>query len=141
MIEKLEFQLVDGFKIAKGGEEIDAETLSISSPTNKVIKYVSILDNELHKAMFNMAQKNISSTEKQDTETEIDGSDIIMALSGGDADLVKCYDCLEKILPLTCFVNDTIPFTTHMYSKMNYKDTKNLLGEYLKFFLGTSLTN
>ena len=142
MTEKLKFELKVGFDIAKGGEKEDAEYLSITAPSNKVIQHVSILDEEMFKAVMTFTNHNKSDSKNNEgqaaKEETFDGSEIVMMLGAGKADLGKCFKALSQILCVTCTVNDTTPFTSYMFVKMSYIETKRLLGEYIKFFLNSS---
>ena len=146
MQKKLNYELREKFEVALKGESVEVDSIEMSAPTNQIVDYVTILDNEFNKAIFQMSQMEVKEESRQenDVETEISSQSILMALSGAKTDLRKCHDALKNILIKTAWVKNgetRIKFESGMYNKMSYNDTKNLLGEYLKFFLSISLSN
>lgn len=142
----LKYELKTKFKIANKGEQKDASFLQITAPANNVINHVSVLDREFNKALLSFSKINSdlvknNKTDNEITEKDISGNELIMMLQAGGGDLKECYESLKSILLLTCFVDGQIQFTSSMFEKMDYQDTKALLGEYLKFFFGTFLDN
>ena len=146
-MEILKYELKEPFDIHEKGELVQAKFIEINGPSNLVLRHVSVLDAEMNKAIFKFArmekEKTSSRVEESENEStekhELSGSDILMALNGSGGDVGKCYDSLKSILKLSCFVNANVQFTGSMFDKMSYIDTKEILGEYLKFFLASSL--
>lgn len=135
----LKYEFKKSFEIAKGGEQERATFLEITAPTNTVIKHVSFLDKEMHKGLFKMSSGATEQDIPEGGAKEITSDELMMALASSDVKLDKCYNELLRILEKNCKINGVTKFTEPMFNKMHYSDTKSLLGEYLKFFLCTSL--
>jgi len=141
-MEKLKYDLKEKFNLAKKGDMEEANFLVVNAPSNKVINHVSFIDREVNKAIMTFSKDQIVDSAKRPDvpeNQEISSEELLMALQAGNGNMEKCYGALKQILISSCMVDETIPFTSSMYEKMHYQDTKSLLGEYIKFFLTSSL--
>lgn len=138
-METLTYTLKKPLVYASQGIEEEAKTLEITAPTNKVIKAVCRLDAQLTKALTGLLNQNFFKDSKEEGKKELDSKDYLFLLGSGGADLDKCYDDLKVILRHTCKIDGKENMTDILFDRMEYSETKNLLGEYLKFFLGSSL--
>jgi len=135
----MNYELKTSFKYAKGGDNEDATFLDISSPSNKVIKHVTLIEKQLFKAINNVAKE--TDEQRGSKDEKVRGEDLIMALASGDANLEKCYEAFKQILTASCSINGDDKFKVEHFERMSYADTKCLLGEYISNFLFTSLAN
>jgi len=136
----MRFDLKVPFTYGNKGEQKEAKFIEVHAPNNLVLEEVTIIDQELNKAFFNMLSKNLSDdSSNSQANVELKGSDIIRLMSGCNAEMINCYEALKKILIKTSKVDSEIELTQYLYEKLDYQDTKGLLGEYIKFFLSSSL--
>ena len=137
----LKYELKAGLPIAVSGEEAEASFLEITSPTNEVSTHVSTLDSQFNKALIKMSELGEGKEqEKPEEDFELSGKEVSMMLASGGANLELCFKSLSKILQKTCKIDGEKSFTEVHFRRMDYNDTKMLLGEYIGFFLSSSLT-
>jgi hypothetical protein len=142
MNKEFKYNLIDGFEYASNGIVKKSYCLTIKAPKMKVACYTAILEREFFKAM-----ENVPKNEQQDKNSKSDAlkaSDYTMLLSAY-GDIQKCYDALTKILidgrfeNAVCKIDDLEKMTESLIEELSLTDIKNVLGEYYRNFLLTSL--
>ena len=137
----LKYDLKDPITFTRGGESEEGKTLEITAPLNDVWKHTSKLDSEVNKAFmsFQSSFKSPNTTQDKAESKESSGDDIAQMISMGGANMDVCFPALCAILEKTCKIEGTTAFTSGMFNKMSYRDTRSLMGSYIKFFLVSSL--
>ena len=138
-METLVHSFKDHFELSIGGEKVKAESISLPSPNNYVIKQITVLDQEFSKAMMSMSEK--SSDAEPDKDAKITGKEIFMMMSAGGAKLPACFDAIKQICLKQGKINDQASVTDHIFNQMSFRDTKELLGGYVNSFLFSSLVD
>ena len=135
----MKYDLKVPFRYAKKGQEEEAIFIEVSAPSGKTRNDVAIIDQELGKALKNLSKDSIQSQSSSNEQTEIDDVQIITLMNCYGSDMNLCYDSLEKILVRSARVDGDIPLTSYLIENIDYQDIKGLLGNYVKFFLSSSL--
>jgi ribosomal protein L3 len=142
--------------VSVDGDIIEAQSVEIFAPNNKVYKEVNIIDVEFNKSRSNAIQKSMDmvkdmseskieqlkkmqSSEKEKTP---EPSEIISEMIQNGADMNKCFDALKEILTkqttkASCLI-DTVPMKKEHFDELSVIDTKEILGKYIINFLGIS---
>lgn len=144
------------FKYHSKGELVDATLITVKAPSNKVGKFLYIIENERGKAVRYLQdrqdkidQPNTNAivddiVDENGAEAEIKESDVVDLLSAAGSDLGRCFDALKGILTAgnndnpVAVINNEERVTDGIFDKMSYNDTKSLLGRYILDFLSTS---
>lgn len=140
--------LIIPFEIPKGGQLVDACSITVEAPTNKIIGYLAVIEQEVKKSeLETMALfKNVigdvafekmrieAEGKKESVQSENNIVDSI--ITGGDIN--KCYIALCEILRQSATI-DGVKMTQPLWEKMNPVDTKLILGAYIQNFIVTSL--
>ena len=140
--------LLSQFEYAREGQRVQAETLTVYAPSNKILPFTSVLEQEYSRSMISLAHKMRGMENQNEAEVKEDGSDEsanqVVLLLGADGDLQKCYEALRHILisgntdKPACRVDNVQKLTMPIYDGMSPKDTKIILGKYIINFLGFS---
>ena len=137
-----EYKFTKIFKVASDGNFIDAEFIVITEPPNSLINDVNIIQQQFLKSLSESSSKrNIESKETSNTKesesiiNDFGAKEIFIGLSQSGANLQLCIEKLKSILIKTAKINDSIQFTSDMFSKLSIKDVNTILGGYLKTFL------
>ena len=143
--------LISPFEYAREGQKVQAELLTVYAPSNKILPFTSVLEQEYSRSLISLAQKMRGMENQNDAEVNEDGSDTsanqVVLLLGSDGDLQKCYHAFKEILisgnneKPSCRVDNVQKMTTPIFESMSPKDTKIILGKYIINFLGFSLAN
>ncbi len=151
------YELKSPLQYAKDGEMKDGKTLTVSAPTNRVMKQVAFIEQEYEKSQIQMMAnfkhavgeqgfsdilKNRGPGEGSEESSQVNTSEsVIKSIMAGGGDIVKCYESLKEILLSgtaqrpTCVADDTVRMTGEMYSDISSLDCKFLLGEYIVNFI------
>ena len=137
------------FKYAKEGEFVDAKTITVKAPSNKVLPYLAVIQQEYAKSMFAISEKSkeipkeISKTKTNDNS---DAEGMIFLMSA-NSDMQKVYDNFRKILvegnakePI-CVIDNSEKMTMPIYEDISPRDINIILGRYIISFLGFSQNN
>lgn len=161
METKFVYEFCDEVKYFKDGKESVAQTLTVFAPNNKVLNETTIIENELNRSQMKALEimRNSFGSEQYDKmvkdkpeeknkDKQIQTPDqIIITMSTGGADLMRCYNALKHILCLKvdgktfCVLDDTEKMTSNIFDDMTPKDTKIILGKYILTFLIASQNN
>jgi len=139
-MEKFEHEFKDHLEIAAKGEKLKAETFHLPAPSNYVIGHVTVLDQEFSKAMLKIAEQEGAGAEEKEN-ADVAASEIILMMSAGGSNLSACYSAMEKIIIKQGKINSEYPVNKVIFDKMSYRDTKEILGGYIKDFLYSSLVD
>ena len=137
----MEYQIKDKFQVARKGEMEDAEVIKIPAPTSKIFKHVSVLDQEIGKALKENVNNELVADDspKDKEEIETSGSDLIFAMTASGFNLEKAFGAFSWILKLGgASLNETIRIEQPIIDKISYRDMKSMIGEYVENFLFTS---
>ena len=142
------YDLKQPFSYSCGGDQKEATHLIIYAPTNKVMQYISVIEKEYNKALFElqekMGDKLEESREKSTVTQDTDSSEMTSMLVSAFGDLMNCYNALKKILGYKqgqngmCYIDGVEPMTEALVESMGVADTKLLLGKYIENFISTS---
>lgn len=134
------------FELMNNGKKDKAQSCTVTSPTNEVLEDISLIEGEFMRAMFKMQKDNPNvkpDDAKENKVDEIDGKVAFLTLIAGGGDVVKCIQALKRIFQKTAKITTTdgsiLQFKELLFDKIEYSETKNLLGEYIKSFLLSSL--
>lgn len=147
--------LIVPFEYHDKGGKIQAQEVTVFAPSNKIIPYTAIIEQEYAKGMISITQFNKgdrqeeqkaqqNETQKENTIEEIE---LFMTMIASGADMPKMYHTFRKILVSgtddkpTCLIDNQQKMTEIMFESMSPKDTRILLGIYIKSFLGMPLGN
>ena len=140
-------ELKKPFSIHKGGESTEAFSITIEAPTNKIISFVAVIEQEVKKSeLATMAlYKNAvgeAAFEKMRIEAEgkresvqPENNIVDQLVTGGEIN--KCYIALQEIMRESATI-DGIKMTQPLWLKMSPVDTKLILGAYIQNFIVTS---
>lgn len=159
-MKKFDYELKHSVEIAGvDGKLIEAVSVEVFAPTNKVMSDVNIIDAEFKKARIYAedkagdkirtltpeqlkAIKEMNDNAKKEIE-DIEPIKIVDDLIAYGADMNKCMLALCNILtsgnkekPM-CRI-DVVKMTKPIFEDLSIYDTKNILGLYIKHFLDTS---
>lgn len=147
--EKFVHEITVPFKYHREGNVVEAHSITINAPSNKVIPFTAVLEQEYSSAIISLTDKlnrtgNLTDDNKADLGATNDNAlQTVMLLASGGG-LQKCYAAFRNILTSgntehpTCVIDDTVKMTHPVYENMSPMDTKILLGKYIISFLGFS---
>jgi hypothetical protein len=158
--DSFEYDFIVNFAYAKGGDQVEAQNITVMAPSNKLLKQISIIESEYRKsenrgvqslkniigdkAMKDMLDiqrdKEAAKKEKTDSESEKDEltpDGVINTMLGNGAKMAECYAALKIILS-SALVDGETKLTSTMFDDMAPVDTKQILGLYIINFLAIS---
>lgn len=161
MKREMKYELKAPFEYSKSGDFVEAKTITVAAPTNRVLKYVSFIEQEFEKSQIQtlanvksalgeqafaaiLENRKFSDKGDPDQDQKIDGETVVKNLMSSGCDIEKCFDHLKQILisgkveKPNCVIDDIERMTEVIFEDMSTIDTKNLLGEYIINFITAS---
>lgn len=142
---EITYQLNKPFSYASDGEMKEASFLVIKAPTNSISKQVNIIEaalNYARKEIIKEASNNDSERKdkkSEDIDPKVMFSFMKMYMDENVSDRVN--EAFKNILThgeketAICLVDANEKLTTELYRKITYKDTQNMLAEYIVNFI------
>ena len=132
------------FEILQSGQEITVESIDFKAPTSRQCFSLGIIDKEYNKALFELSKlaKDNNQTQQDSAKSEDDSEKaktIIQVMELGGSDFGKCVDAMVECLSGTAKYNGEIKVNKTLLGDMPYKQSKQLLGEFVANFISSSL--
>lgn len=139
-MQEFNYPLETPFQYAKGGQMTDAEFITCTAPTSKMMRVCA----ELRQAFFRAAASNADDSESRDpSEADIDaiqGSEVLIAIA--NSTVVELADVMENAKKLlssgVAMIDGEVKLTGTIIDKMSIDDFDELAGQYLVNFIVAS---
>lgn len=136
------YELKSSFKYAKGGEQEDANFISLTAPTFKQIDKVTPIKQAFMSAITGIQDSALASSEVEGDNTEITGEQCIQLMYHWSGDLTSVFLHAEQLFKSgVALVDGETKLTTPLMEKMQVVDFEGLVGEYIANFIAPSLTD
>ena len=138
MDEKKEviYSLLSPIKYAQGGDEVEANFLTLLSPTSKQLKNCA----RLKQAFFRAIKELNSNEESSEKDAQITGPDCINLLYMSSAEMDKVLlEAIELFRSGVVLVEGGPLLKDAHIKQMAHEDIEGMLGEYLANFIIASL--
>ena len=117
-MERFTYEFKEHFEIAVGGEKQKAEKISLPCPNNAILQHITVLDQEFSKALLKISgHEQDENADKKDSE-EMKGSDVVMLMSAGGANMKACYDAMKKIIRIQGRINGKEVVNDHILNQI-----------------------
>ncbi len=130
----MRYELKNSFKYGLKGVDTEAEFIEVSAPTGTIESDLLVIDKALAK-VSKEASDNVTEDTKKDDDVEMEAKQFYFAIAQSDVNLEKIFKSFRKILSKTALIDNEVPLSDNLYNKMDFNETKNLLGWYIKHFL------